>query len=101
MNTIEHKKIGTLWLCLISDGKTEKICKKTAPILNMHDRTPGMSEDSECIRYLFRTSDQFNQQWKGNHVLAKSDKLTMRETNSCIHSGFFPNIWWNGGGNVA
>jgi len=102
MNTIEHNKIiGTLWLCLVRDGKTEKICKKTAPILKMHDRIPGMPEDSEGISYLFRTPDQIDQQWKVNHILTECDNVTMRATNSCIHSGFFPNIWWNGGGNVA
>ncbi|MBD2451117.1 nuclear transport factor 2 family protein [Nostoc sp. FACHB-152] len=94
MSEIENNKIiARRWFELISEHKVEDICAMTAPTWKLHGGPPQLAQGPDGVRQLFSSFGNIKQQWTIEDVIAQSDKVVVRATNTCTQESFF----WHSG----
>lgn len=90
MSSIDtNKRIACRWLDLISAHDIEAICALTAPTWVMRGGPPNLPAGHAGVRALFDTLGNIEQRWEIEDVIAESDKVVVRATNTCVMDSFF------------
>ncbi|MBD2447147.1 ester cyclase [Nostoc sp. FACHB-152] len=90
MSEIENNKIlARRWFELISEHQVEEICAITAPTWKLHGGPPQLPQGPDGVRQLFGSFGDIKQTWTIEDVIAESDKVVVRATNTCMQDSFF------------
>jgi predicted ester cyclase len=87
-NTTENKAIAQRFLELVNEHKIAELCDIISPDWRMHGGPPNLSPGADGIRELFATFGTIQQKWTIEDMIAESDKVAVRATNTCLQESF-------------
>ena len=87
--TENNKATARKFMQFVSEHNLEELCKMITPTWTMYGGLPNLPKGQEGMHKLFEHLRLVKQVWTINDIVAESDKVVVRATNTCMQDESF------------